>query len=132
MCLGEQFLKLQYITSKTRERIFQFVNICIIESLIVLELVLLLTRNESYSVYQFIRNEYYGPISSLLAFLLFVFIITMMTLEYALNTLLVFNTLFLYCFSLKHWVHKIWSVLDNKSYILCFHGLYISLLLSQY
>ena len=107
--LGEQFLKSKYTTAKVREKAFLFVNICSIVSFLFVAAIMVLTRNEPYSIYIYIRNDN-NWFTSLLAFVLFLFSAMIESWDLGCNVLLVFNIIYFSCFSMQFWLQKIWCV----------------------
>ena len=92
-----------------REKAFQFINICCTVCIIFVALIIVLTRNEPYSIYFYIRSDY-NCLTSLLSFLLCLCLVIIEQWDLGMTVMLVFDTIYLSCFSMQYWLQKIWYV----------------------
>jgi len=105
--IGMKHLTKLFITSTVRETIFCVANISIICVTIGFNVLSILTRNEPYSPYQLIQNNFHWSASSTG---LVGFILVELTLHIELVLNFLFNAVSLYTafFSLNFWLRKIW------------------------
>ena len=107
--LGEKFLKTPYTSAKVREKAFLFVNICTIVAFFFIAATMVLNRNEPYSIYICIRNDY-NWFTSLFVFVLFLCFAMIESWDLGCNVLLIYNIIYFSCFSMQFWLQKIWYV----------------------
>jgi len=76
-----------------------------------LTLVILITRNEEYSVYhQLILHINSNCILSGLFFFIYVIVEVILAVDFGVNALVNFASLYLSCLTMKFWLDKIWLV----------------------
>ena len=107
--VGKRYLGLPFITSKRREKCFIVFNISLLVGVMLTRLVIILTRNESHSVYKVMEMKLHWTVSCL-SLLGFMGIVTILTLDMVANCHFTINALYLSYFSVRYWLHKIWLV----------------------
>ena len=105
---GTEFLKLQFITSKKREKAFQIVVMSMFLTVSMIYLVTIAMRNDVHSIHHLTRSFQFSWLTSILAFLLFVVLETIVAIDEAVYGFLTYVAMYFTCFSIKFWVQQIW------------------------
>ena len=102
---GLKLLKLEFVTSRIREKVFVFVTALILLVILLLNFVSVATRNES--LYKFLYNEYHWT-TWFLCFLLFICSETIQTLDTMMNCTFNLSTVYFGCVGIQFWLKQIW------------------------
>ena len=104
--LGERCLNLQFITSMIREKLFSICILSLLLTLLVELVVFVLTRNEQL-IYQFLRDDCHCT-TSILSFLIFLFIRTVFVLELTATCFLNISAMYICYCSMHFWLKRTW------------------------
>jgi len=107
---GNQFLCLQHVTSKIREKAFAFALLTVILVGISAWLLMIVTWKESYLNYFLMRFNFNQEFSgfTVIALLVHLAIEAALIADDVCNFLVSISILYLSCFSMNFWLQKIW------------------------
>ena len=116
--LGKRFIKMEFINSTTRDRLLVVGTVLIIFTLIFRGLISFFVRNEVYSIYQLISNDYHWT-TSILSFIIFLLAEIIIVMDIEVNCIFNFPALYMSLVGMRFWLQRIWYVriyLYNKIY----------------
>ena len=116
--LGDKFLKVQFNTSKIRENVLFLTMFSLTFAVCLSHIVIMLTRNQQL-IYRLIYCDCHYT-TSISSFIIFLSIQTFFMLDMVATFNLKISVVYVYLFSSRFWIQKIWYVLNYINYITTF------------
>ena len=98
---------MEFISSTTRDKLFVVGTLLLTFTLIFRALISVLVRNEVFSIYRLISNDYHWTTSSL-SFLAVVLAEVMIFLDLEVHCIFNFSTLYISLVGMRFWLQRIW------------------------
>ena len=98
---------MQFIAANKRDKVLLLMIGSLFFAAFMLITVTISTRNENYSTYQLVRNDFHWT-TSFLAFGLFALFEAFLTYDLMANTFLNHFPLYFCCFTMRYWLQQIW------------------------
>ena len=100
---------MEFVISTTREKAFVVGSVLITFTVIFRVLISVLVRNEVFSIYQLISNDYHWT-TSILSFLIFALFEIMTFLDLELQCIFSLSALYTSLIGMRFWLQRIWYV----------------------
>ena len=110
---------MEFISSTTRDKLFVVGTLLLTFTLIFRALISVLVRNEVFSIYRLISNDYHWTTSSL-SFLAVVLAEVMIFLDLEVHCIFNFSTLYISLVGMRFWLQRIWWVIILHEYLWSF------------